>query len=432
MGVFKPHAGYHRCTNRCKLKYETYYDNSKVSTLIKIADLELKGKRVLIREDYNVPLKNGEVEDDTRICASLATINQLLDAGAKIMIMSHLGRPKEGKHNDNFSLAPVAKSLSSLLNREVPLVKGWVDSVNIKNQDIVLCENVRFEMGEKANDDELAKKMAALCDVYVNDAFATAHRAQASTHGVAKYAPVSAAGPLLITELESLSKVLKDPARSMVAIVGGSKVSSKLTILESLSKKVDQLIVGGGIANTFLKAAGFNVGSSLYEEDLIEEAKKLMVGSKKNGIEIPLPIDVVCAKEFNEHADANIKNIGDVENDDMILDVGPKTITKFTELLKQAKTIVWNGPLGVFEFDNFSAGTKALAESIAVSNAFSIAGGGDTLSAISRFNVSEKLSYISTGGGAFLEFIEGKKLPAVAILEEATRAQAAMEKTLEH
>ncbi|MCH8977024.1 MAG: phosphoglycerate kinase, partial [Proteobacteria bacterium] len=278
-----------------------------MTILVKIADLDLNGKRVLVREDYNVPIKDGEVEDDTRIYASLLTLNKILDAGAKLMVMSHLGRPKEGEFDEAFSLAPVAKCLSSLLDREVPLVRDWLDGVDMENRDIVLCENVRFETGEIANEDELARKMAALCNVYVNDAFATAHRVQASTHGVAKYAPVSAAGPLLITELKTLSRALRDPAKPMVAVVGGSKVSSKITILESLSKKVDQLIVGGGIANTFLKAAGYNVGNSLYEEDLVEKAKKIMAAAKENGGEIPLPVDVVCAKEFSEHADASIK-----------------------------------------------------------------------------------------------------------------------------
>lgn len=403
-----------------------------MTILVKIADLDLSGKRVLVREDYNVPIKDGEIEDDTRIYASLLTLNKILDTGAKVMIMSHLGRPKEGEFDEAFSLAPIAKCLSSLLDREVPLVKDWLDEIDMENRDIVLCENVRFETGEIANEDELARKMAALCNVYVNDAFATAHRVQASTHGVAKYAPVSAAGPLLITELKTLSRALKDPAKPMVAVVGGSKVSSKLTILESLSKKVDQLIVGGGIANTFLKAAGYNVGKSLYEEGLVEKAKKIMAAAKESGGEIPLPVDVVCAKEFSAHADASIKGIENIEDDDMILDVGPETIARFTDILEQAQTIVWNGPLGVFEFDRFSAGTRALAESIAISDAFSIAGGGDTLSAITKFGVSNKISYISTGGGAFLEFLGGKKLPAVAILEESARAWAAMERAREY
>ena len=403
-----------------------------MTILVKIADLDLNGKRVLVREDYNVPIKDGEVEDDTRIYASLLTLNKILDAGAKLMVMSHLGRPKEGEIDEAFSLAPVAKCLSSLLDREVPLVRDWLDGVDMENRDIVLFENVRFETGEIANEDELARKMAALCNVYVNDAFATAHRVQASTHGVAKYAPVSAAGPLLITELKTLSRALRDPAKPMVAVVGGSKVSSKITILESLSKKVDQLIVGGGIANTFLKAAGYNVGKSLYEEGLVEKAKKIMAAAKESGGEIPLPVDVVCAKEFSAHADASIKGIENIEDDDMILDVGPETIARFTDILGQAQTIVWNGPLGVFEFDRFSAGTRALAESIAISDAFSIAGGGDTLSAITKFGVSNKISYISTGGGAFLEFLGGKKLPAVAILEEAARAWASMERAREY
>ena len=431
MGLFKPHAGHHSSLDERELTRK-HYNNPKMSILVKIADLDLNGKRVLVREDYNVPLKDGEVEDDTRIYASLLTINKLLDAGAKVMIMSHLGRPKEGEPDEAFSLAPVAKCLSSLLDREVPLVKDWLDGIDMENRDLVLCENVRFEVGEKDNEDEISRKMAALCNVYVNDAFATAHRAQASTHGVAKYAPISAAGPLLITELKTLSRALREPARPMVAIVGGSKVSSKLTILASLSEKVDQLIVGGGIANTFLKAAGFNVGQSLCEDDLLEEAKNLMASTKENGAEIPLPVDVICAKEFSEHADASIKSIDHIEDDDMILDVGPETIAKFTHLLEQAETIVWNGPLGVFEFDRFSAGTRALAESIAISDAFSIAGGGDTLSAISKFGVSNKISYISTGGGAFLEFLEGNKLPAVDILEEAARAWAAMERAREY
>lgn len=404
-----------------------------MTILVKITDLDLNEKRVLIREDYNVPLKDGNIEDDTRIHASLFTINKLLDAGAKIMIMSHLGRPKEGVFDDALSLAPVARCLSALLDREVPLVKNWLDGVNMDYREVVLCENVRFEIGEKNNEDELSRKMAALCNVYVNDAFATAHREQASTHGVAKYAPISVAGPLLITELKTLSRALKEPVKPVVAIVGGSKVSAKLIILVSLSQKVDQLIVGGGIANTFLKAAGFNVGKSLVETgSVVEEAKKLMLIANENDAEIPLPIDVVCSKEFSEHADASIKSIDQIEDDDMILDVGPETITKFMNILKQAGTIVWNGPLGVFEFDRFSAGTRALAESIAISDAFSIAGGGDTLSAVSKFGVADKISYLSTGGGAFLEFLEGKKLPAVAILEEAARAWAAMERAREY
>ncbi len=403
-----------------------------MSILVKITDLDISGKRVLVREDFNVPLKDGEVEDDTRIRAGLPTLNKLLDADAKVMIMSHLGRPKAGEPDDDYSLAPVAKCLSSLLGREVPLVKDWLDGIDMENRDIVMCENVRFEVGEKDNAEEISRKMAALCNVYVNDAFATAHRIHASTYGVAKYAPVSAAGPLMITELKTLSEALKDPTRPMVAIVGGSKVSSKLAILVSLLEKVDRLIVGGGIANTFLKAAGFNIGRSLCEDALLEKAKELMASAKQDGTEIPLPIDVVCAKEFSEYADTSIKGIGSIEDDDMILDVGPESIAKLENMLEQAETIVWNGPLGVFEFEQFSTGTRALAEGIAMSHAFSIVGGGDTLSATSKFGVSKKISHISTGGGAFLEFLEGVKLPAVAILEEAARAWAAMEKAREY
>jgi phosphoglycerate kinase len=403
-----------------------------MSDLIKISDLDLGGKRVLIREDYNVPVRDGQVEDDTRIRASLPTLQQILDADAKIIILSHLGRPKEGMYDEKFTLAPVAKCLSQLLGREVPLIKNWIDGVDMGKHDLVLCENVRFEKGEKANDDDLARKMAALCQVYVNDAFATAHRAQASTHGVAKYVPVACAGPLLITELKALSAVLREPARPLLAIVGGSKVSTKLTILESLSEKVDQLIVGGGIANTFLKAAGHNIGNSLFEADLIDEAKKIMTMMKERGSDVPLPVDVVCAKKFDENAEAVIKNINAVEDDDLIMDVGPETAANFAGLISKAATIVWNGPLGVFEFNQFSNGTRTLADAIAKSEAYSIAGGGDTLSAIAKFDVAEHISYISTGGGAFLEFLEGKKLPAVQILEEAARAWAAMERAREY
>ena len=403
-----------------------------MSDLIKINDLDLSGKRVLIREDYNVPLKDGKVEDDTRIRASLPTLQEILEAGAKIMIVSHLGRPQEGQYDENFSLAPIASCLSKLLGKEVPLVKNWINGVNFDKHDIVLCENVRFEKGEKSNDDDLARKMAALCQVYVNDAFATAHRAQASTFGVAKYAPVGCAGPLLIAELKTLSTILREPEKPLLAIVGGSKVSTKLTILESLSDKVDQLIVGGGIANTFLKAAGHNIGNSLYEPDLVVAAAKLISIMKERGNEIPLPVDLICAKEFNENAKASVKKIDQIENDDLIMDIGPETAANFAELVKKAKTIMWNGPLGVFEFKQFSRGTLALAEAIAKSDAFSIAGGGDTLSAISKFGVAKNISYISTGGGAFLEFLEGKKLPAVQILEESARAWAAMERAREY
>lgn len=403
-----------------------------MSDLIKINELDLSGKRVMIREDYNVPIKDGKVEDDTRIRASLPTLQQVLDSGARIMILSHLGRPKEGQYDEKFSLAPVASCLSELLGKEVPLIKNWIDGVKLDKHEIVLCENVRFEKGEKSNDDDLARKMAALCQVYVNDAFATAHRSQASTHGVAKYAPVSCAGPLLIAELKALSTVLRDPKRPLLAIVGGSKVSTKLTILESLADKVDQLIVGGGIANTFLKAAGHNIGKSLYEPDLVADAAKIMAVMRERGNEVPLPTDLTCATEFSEKARASVKKTEQVGNEDLIMDVGPETARYFAGLVSKANTILWNGPLGVFEFDQFSSGTRLLAEAIAKSNAYSIAGGGDTLSAISKFGVSKKISYISTGGGAFLEFLEGKKLPAVQILEESARAWAAMERAREY
>jgi phosphoglycerate kinase len=402
-----------------------------MSILVKIADLDLSGKTVLIREDYNVPVKDGVVTNDVRIRATLPTLKQVLEAGAKIILVSHLGRPVAGEYDENFSLAPVAKSLSDFLGIDVPLIKDWVNGIDMSEHQVVLCENVRFEAGETKNDDELARKMAQLCQVYINDAFATAHRAQASTHGVAKYAALSAAGPLLIEELKSLTKALREPEKPVIAIVGGSKVSTKLTILETLSEKVDQLIVGGGIVNTFLKAAGYEVGKSLYEADLVDIASKLMKQAEENGCQIPLPVDVICGKEFDENAKAETKSVDDVEADDMIMDIGPETSKQFDEMIAQAKTIVWNGPLGVFEFDQFSQGTKSLADSIAKSNAYSIAGGGDTIAAISKFNVEKNISYISTGGGAFLEFLEGKKLPAIAILEEAARAWEAMEKARE-
>lgn len=390
-------------------------------SVIKMTDLDLKGKRVLIREDLNVPLKNGNVADDTRIRASLPTIQFAMKAGAKVMLMSHLGRPDEGVYDEQSSLAPVAKHLSGLLGKEVKIAKDWLNGVDLANGDVVLCENVRFNKGEGKNDDVLSKKMAAICDVFVMDAFGTAHRAQASTHGVAKYAPVACAGPLLAAELDALGKALDNPKRPMVAIVGGSKVSTKLTVLESLSKIVDQLIVGGGIANTFIAAAGHPVGKSLYEADLVAEAKKLTEQAKARGGAIPVPVDVVCGKEFSDKAAATLKNVKDVTADDMIFDVGPKTSQQFADILKNAGTIVWNGPVGVFEFDQFGDGTKALAMAIANSPAFSIAGGGDTLAAVAKYDIADKVSYISTGGGAFLEFLEGKVLPAVAILEERAK-----------
>jgi phosphoglycerate kinase len=388
-----------------------------------MTDLDLKDKRVLIREDLNVPVKNGKVTSDVRIQASLPTIKHAMNAGAKVMLMSHLGRPTEGEYNEEFSLAPVAEHLGNLLGRPVKLVKDWLDGVEIASGEVVICENVRFIPGEKKNNDDLAKKMAALCDIYVMDAFGTAHRAQASTHGVAKYAPVACAGPLLAAELEALGKALEHPARPLVAIVGGSKVSTKLTVLETLSKVVDQMIVGGGIANTFIAAAGHNVGKSLYEPNLVEEAKRLSAAAQARGGNIPVPTDVVVGKEFNENTPATIKKVEEVTDDDMIFDVGPETAKVFTDILKNAGTIVWNGPVGVFEFDQFGAGTEALAKAIAEASAFSIAGGGDTLAAVDKYGVQQQVSYISTGGGAFLEFLEGKELPAVAILEERAAAQ---------
>ena len=383
--------------------------------------LGIAGKRVLIRQDLNVPVKDRQISEDTRIRASLPTIEHAVKAGAKVMLMSHLGRPEEGVYDEQYSLAPVATHLSKLLGKEVRLEKDWLGGIELADGDVVLCENVRFNNGEKKNDEALSKTMADLCDVYVMDAFGTAHRAQASTHGVAKHAATACAGPLLAGELAALGKALDNPARPMVAIVGGSKVSTKLTVLESLSKIVDQLIVGGGIANNFIAADGHNVGKSLYEEDLVATAKSLKSAAIERGGDIPVPTDVVCAKEFSESAEATLKAVADVTDDDMIFDIGPDTSAALAEILKKAGTIVWNGPVGVFEFDQFGAGTKAIAMAIAESPAFSIAGGGDTLAAVSKYNIADKVSYISTGGGAFLEFLEGKKLPAVAILEERAK-----------
>ncbi len=390
-------------------------------SVIKMTDLDLSGKRVLIRQDLNVPIKDGKVSSDKRIRASLPTIELALKAGAKVMVMSHLGRPTEGEYNDEFSMAPVAEHMSGLLGKDVRLVKDYLDGVDVADGEVVLLENVRFNVGEKKNAEDLAKKYAALCDVFVMDAFGTAHRAQGSTYGASQFAPTACAGPLLAGELEALGKALDNPARPMVAIVGGSKVSTKLTVLESLSKVVDQLIVGGGIANTFIAADGHNVGKSLYEEDLVETAKKLKADAQARGGDIPVPTDVVCAKEFAESATATLKDVADVTDDDMIFDIGPESSAALAEVIKNAGTIVWNGPLGVFEFDQFGEGTRAISMAIADSPAFSIAGGGDTLAAVDKYNISDKVSYISTGGGAFLEFLEGKKLPAVAILEERAK-----------
>jgi len=388
-------------------------------SVIKMTDLDLQGKRVLIRQDLNVPIKDGRVTSDKRIVASLPTIEYAMNAGAMVMVMSHLGRPTEGEYDEEFSMIPVGEHMSALLGHNVEMVKDWINGVgHMKNGDVVLCENVRFNFGEKSNDEELSKKMAALCDIYVMDAFGTAHRAQASTHGVARYAPVACAGPLLAGELEALGKALDNPARPMAAIVGGSKVSTKLTVLESLSKVVDQLIPGGGIANTFIAASGYNVGKSLYEQDLIDEAKRLMAAAKAKGGDIPVPTDVVVGKEFSESAEAVVKKVDEVADDDMIFDIGPETAARFAEMMGSAGTIVWNGPVGVFEFDQFGEGTRTLGKAIAESDAFSIAGGGDTLAAVDKYGIADRISYISTGGGAFLEFLEGKKLPAVAMLEE--------------
>ncbi len=387
-------------------------------TILRMVDLDLAGKRVLIREDLNVPVKNGKVTSDARIQASLPTIEFALNAGAAVMLMSHIGRPTEGEYNPEYSLQPVAEHLANLLNKPVRLEKDWLDGIEINAGEIVLCENVRFNVGEGKNNDELGKKMAALCDIFVMDAFGTAHRAQASTHAIAKFAPISCAGPLLASELDALGRALETPEKPVIAIVGGSKVSTKLTVLESLSQKVDQLIVGGGIANTFIAAAGFSVGKSLVEMDLIDEAKRLIAQAKAAGADIPIPTDVVCAKEFSETAEATIKNVADIADDDMILDIGPETAANYANILKSAKTIVWNGPVGVFEIEQFAHGTQTLAYAIAGSDAFSIAGGGDTLAAIDKYGINDQISYTSTGGGAFLEFLEGKELPAVTILQK--------------
>jgi len=388
-------------------------------SVIKMTDLELKGKRVLIREDLNVPIVDGEVGDDTRIRASLATMKLAIEVGAKVMVCCHLGRPTEGEYEEKFSLAPVARHLGKLLGTDVRLVKNYLEEApEVAEGELVLLENIRFNVGEKKNDEALSKQYASLCDVYVMDAFGTAHRAQASTHGVGQFADTACAGPLLAGELEALGKALDNPARPMVAIVGGSKVSTKLTVLESLSGVVDQLVVGGGIANTFIAAAGYNVGNSLCEHDLVPTCQSLVKAAEERGGSIPVPTDVVCGKEFSPTAAAALKQAADVEDDDMIFDIGPDSAAALGDILKNAGTIVWNGPVGVFEFDQFGEGTKAIAMAIAASSAFSIAGGGDTLAAVAKYGISDQVSYISTGGGAFLEFLEGKKLPAVAMLEE--------------
>jgi phosphoglycerate kinase len=380
-----------------------------------MSDVALEGKRVLIREDLNVPVKDGVITSDVRIQRALPTIRAALDAGAAVMVMSHLGRPREGEPASEFSLAPVALHMAGMLDRDVPLVTDWLDGVDVEPGSVVLLENVRFNAGEKACDETLSKKMAALCDVFVMDAFGTAHRAQASTYGVAEHAPVACAGPLLAAELEALGKALDNPARPLVAIVGGSKVSTKLTVLDALAKLVDSLIVGGGIANTFIAAAGHGVGKSLYEPDMLDIASRL-ASPAEGKADIPVPTDVVVAGEFADVA-GTTKVVEAVASDELILDIGPETSARFADIIKKAGTVIWNGPVGVFEFEAFSAGTRALSEAIANSDAFSVAGGGDTLAAIDKFGVADRISYISTGGGAFLEFVEGKKLPAVEVLE---------------
>jgi phosphoglycerate kinase len=390
-------------------------------TVLRMSDTDLRGKRVLIREDLNVPVQAGAVTSDARIRAALPTIRYAIDQHAKVFVLSHLGRPTEGVYDEKLSLAPIAARLSDLLGQPVALRKDWLTGVDCAPGSAVLCENVRFNPGEKKDSELLARQMAALCDVFVMDAFGTAHRAEASTHGVAKFAPVACAGPLLVGELIALERALKKPARPFIAIVAGSKVSTKLTVLESLLEKVDKLIVGGGIANTFLAASGVNVGRSLHEAEMLDVARALMEKARARDAEIPLPTDVVVAREIAATAHADIRSVGDVRDNEMILDIGPDTAERFSELLQSAGTIMWNGPVGVFEFEQFGEGTRAIANAIARSKAFSIAGGGDTLAAIEKYGVEDGISYVSTGGGAFLEFVEGKTLPAVAMLEARAR-----------
>ena len=383
-----------------------------------MTDQDLAGQRILIREDLNVPVSHGVVTSDARIRASLPTIQAGLTGGGRVMLMSHLGRPIEGEVDPTYSLAPIAQHLGTLLGQPVRLVCDWLDGVDVGEGEVVLFENVRFNAGEKANDETLSRKMAALCDIFVMDAFGTAHRAQASTHGVARFAPIACAGPLLAAELDALDKALDNPARPMAAIVGGAKVSTKLMVLESLATVVDQLIPGGGIANTFIAAAGFPIGKSLVEVSLIGQARKLMDDATARGSEIPVPTDVVVGKAFSADAPATIKLVAEVSEDDMIFDIGPQTAKRFAQMMQDAGTVVWNGPVGVFEFDQFGEGTRVLGEAIAQSGAFSIAGGGDTLAAVDKYNIADRISYISTGGGAFLEFLEGKTLPAVDMLQQ--------------
>jgi phosphoglycerate kinase len=386
--------------------------------VLRMSDLKLAGKRVLIREDLNVPVKDGVVSSDARIRAALPTLRAAMQQGARVIVLSHLGRPEEGAFEAEFSLAPVAAKLSELLGKPVPLYRDWLGGVECAPGQVVLCENVRFNRGEKKDSEQLARQMAALCDVFVMDAFGTAHRAEASTHGVAKFAPIACAGPLLVAELEALERALAKPARPLIAIVAGSKVSTKLQVLEALLDKVDKLIVGGGIANTFLAATGIRVGKSLCEKDMLGMARTLLERARARGAEIPLPVDVVVAREFAATAHADVRPVTQVADDELILDIGPDTAEQFDALLKTAGTIIWNGPVGVFEFDQFGEGTKSIANAIASSKSFSLAGGGDTLAAIEKYGVEDGISYISTGGGAFLEFVEGKTLPAVAVLEQ--------------
>jgi phosphoglycerate kinase len=391
--------------------------------VLRMSDQDLAGRRVLIRADLNVPVKNGRVTSDARIAATLPTVEEALEKGAAVILISHLGRPTEGQFADEFSLAPVAEHMAKLLGRPVRLERDWLGGVEVKPGEVVLCENVRFNKGEKKDDEGLARKMAALCDVFVMDAFGTAHRAEASTHGVARFAKVACAGPLLVNELEALGKALRNPRRPVVAIVGGSKVSTKLSVLENLVAKVDTLIVGGGIANTFIAAAGHPVGKSLHEAELAGEAKRLAAPGAGRA-QIPLPVDVVVATEFSEAARPVTRAVGDVRPDELILDIGPQTAERYAAVVQNAGTIVWNGPVGVFEIEQFAAGTRRLAEAVAASAGFSIAGGGDTLAALDKYGLTDRISYVSTGGGAFLEFLEGRTLPAVAILEERARGAA--------
>ncbi|QLE79658.1 phosphoglycerate kinase [Francisella sp. Scap27] len=391
-------------------------------SFLNLKDVDLKNKKVVVRVDFNVPIKNGEVTSKVRIEAAVPTISYILEQGGAVILLSHLGRPTEGEYDPQFSLEPVAKALAKMIDKPVKFEKNWLNGVEAKAGDIVMCDNVRFNVGEKKSDKNLSKKIAGLGDVFVMDAFATAHRAQASTYGVAKYIGVACAGLLLSKEIQALEKALKEPKKPMAAIVGGSKVSTKLSVLHNLLDKVEILIVGGGIANTFIKAKGYSVGISLYEQDLVAEAQDIMIKAKEKGVQIPTPVDVRVAKEFSEDAEAVIKDVDNVADDEMIMDIGPKSEKNLSKLLKSSNTILWNGPLGVFEFNSFGEGTKALSLAIAESDGFSVAGGGDTIAAIEKYNIQDKVSYISTAGGAFLEFLEGKKLPAVEILREKAQS----------